>query len=92
MLKTIEEGCEGGGIFFFYFMQKIFDEVSFYFIKDFFAPQRAVFYFFMTFLSDAGGHLDLGINLEWPYRPQLPSNQVIMSICTFNLNLWLKVI
>ena len=20
----------------------------------------------MTFLSDAGGHLDLGINLEWP--------------------------
>ena len=22
--------------------------------------------FFMTFLSDAGGQLDLGINLEWP--------------------------
>ena len=51
----------------FYFMGKIFDEVSFYFIRDLFAPQRAVFYFFMTFLSDTGGHLDLGINLEWPY-------------------------
>ena len=24
--------------------------------------------FFMTILSDAGGHLDLGINLEWPYQ------------------------
>ena len=67
MLKTIEEGGEGGGILFFILCKKIFDEVSFYFIKDFFAPQRAVFYFFMTFLSDAGGHLDQGINLEWPY-------------------------
>ena len=66
MLKTIEEGGEGGGILFFILWKKIFDEVSFYFIKDFFAPQRAVFYFFMTFLSDAGGHLDQGINLEWP--------------------------
>ena len=81
MLKTIEEGGEGGGILFFILCKKIFDEVSFYFIKDFFAPQRAVFYFFMTFLSDAGGHLDLGINLEWPYvfkiaisrRPKLKS-------------------
>ena len=43
---------------------KIFDEAVFYFIRDFFAPKRAVF--FMTFLSDAGGHLDPGINLEWP--------------------------
>ena len=64
--KTIEEGGEGGGILFFILWEKIFDEVSFYFIRDFFAPQRAVFYFFMTFLGDAGGHLDLGINLEWP--------------------------
>ena len=31
--------------------KKIFDEVAFYFIRDFFAPQRAVFYFFITFLS-----------------------------------------
>ena len=68
MLKTIEQGGEGGGVLFFILCKKIFDEVSFYFIKDFFAPQRAVFYFFITFLSDAGGHLDLGINLEWPYR------------------------
>ena len=66
MLKTIEEGGEGGGKLFFILCKKILDEVSFYFIKDFFAPQRAVFYFFMTFLSDAGGHLELGINLEWP--------------------------
>ena len=66
LLKTIEESCEGGGILFFILWEKIFDKVSFYFIRDFFAPQRAVFYFFMTFFSDAGGHLDLGINLEWP--------------------------
>ena len=39
-----------------------------------FAPQRAVFYFFMTFLSDAGGHLDLGINLEWPYVTWMEGN------------------
>ena len=24
----------------------------------------------MTFLSDAGGHLDLGIYLEWPYNSE----------------------
>ena len=63
MLKTIEQGGEGGGVLFFILCKKIFDEVSFYFIKDFFAPQRAVFYFFITFLSDAGGHLDLGIKV-----------------------------
>ena len=40
-------------------------------LKTIFAPQRAVFYFFMTFLSDAGGHLDQGINLEWPYGRRL---------------------
>ena len=65
MLKTIEEGGEGGGILFYILCKKIFDEVSFYFITDFFAPQWVVFLVFMTFLSDAGGHLDLGINLAW---------------------------
>ena len=46
------------GYYFFILWKKIFDEVSFYFIKVFFAPQRAVFYFFMTLLSDAVGHLE----------------------------------
>ena len=59
MLKSIEQGGEGGGVLLFILCKKIFDEVSFYFIKDFFT-QRAVFYFFITFLSIAGGHLDLG--------------------------------
>ena len=45
MLKTIEDGGEGGGILLLIFWKKIFDEVSFYFIRDFFAPQRVVFYF-----------------------------------------------
>ena len=45
LLKTTEEGGEGGGILSFILWKKIFDEVSFYFIRDFFAPQRAVFYF-----------------------------------------------
>ena len=54
------------GYYFLFYGRKIFDEVSFYFIRDFFAPRRTVFYFFMTFLKDAGGHLDLGINVEWP--------------------------
>ena len=48
-------------IIFFILCKKIFDEGAFYFIRDFFAPQRSA-----TFLSDVGGHLDLGINLEWP--------------------------
>ena len=39
---------------------------QFDFIGDFLAPQRVVFYFFLTFLSVGGGHLDLGIYLEWP--------------------------
>ena len=67
MLKTIKEGGEGGGILLSISWNKIFDEIPFYFIRDFFAPQRAVFYFIMTFVSDVGGHLDVGINLEWPY-------------------------
>ena len=73
MLKIIEEGGEGGGILFFILLKKIFDEVSFYFYRDFFTPQRAVFYFVMTFYSDAGGHLDLGINLEWPKTKRFDS-------------------
>ena len=44
---------------FFILLEKIFDEAAFYFIRDFFASQQAVFHFFMIFLSDAGGHLDL---------------------------------
>ena len=48
LLKTIEEGCEGGGILFFCFL--LLSGV------------------FTTFLSDAGGNLELGINLEWPFR------------------------
>mgnify|MGYP001802824180 CR=1 FL=1 len=60
------EGGEGGGILFFILWKKIFDEVSFYFIRDFFCSSAGGILFFMTFFSDAGGHLDLGINLEWP--------------------------
>ena len=44
---TIYVGCEG--LCSLFFLRKIiFDEVAFYFIRDFIAPQ-----------SDAGGHLDL---------------------------------
>ena len=68
MLKTIEEGGERGGILFFILWKKIFDEVSFYFIRDFFCPLAGGILLFMTFLSDAGGHLDLGINFELPSR------------------------
>ena len=50
------------------FMEKAFDEAAFYFIRDIFVPQQAVFYCFMTFLSDTGVHLDLSITLEWPYQ------------------------
>ena len=49
---------------FFISWNKIFDEIPFYFIRDFFAPQRAVFYFIMTFLCDVDSHLDVGIHLE----------------------------
>ena len=55
------------GYYFFILWKKIFDKVSFYFIRDFFAPQQAVL-IFMAFFSDAGGHLDLGINLKWPKK------------------------
>ena len=41
----MEEGGERGGILFFILWKKIFDEVSFCIIRDFFAPQRVVFYF-----------------------------------------------
>ena len=40
-------------------------------LLDFLAPQWAAFSFFMTFLSDAGGHPDLHIDLEWPYNTGL---------------------
>ena len=42
----------------YYSIGKIFDEAAFYCIRYFFAPMRPVFYSFMTFLSDAGGHRD----------------------------------
>ena len=45
LLKTIEEGGEGGGISFFMLWKKILDEVAFKFIRNLFSPQRAVFYF-----------------------------------------------
>ena len=43
--------------YFLFYGKKIFDEVGFYFIRDFFAPQRLGF--FMTFLNDVGGNLDI---------------------------------
>ena len=49
LLKTIEEGGEGGGISFFMLWKKILDEVAFNFIRNLFSPQRAVFYFLWTF-------------------------------------------
>ena len=40
--------------------------------------------FFMTFLSDAGGHLDQGINLEWPnvFKKKLDKLDKIISKVT----------
>ena len=46
----------------FFLCKQIFDEVAFDFLSEIFVPQRAVF--FMTFLSDAGSHPDLGFNLK----------------------------
>ena len=48
----------------FILCKQIFDEVAFIFLREIFAPERAVF--FMTSFSDAGGHPDPGINLERP--------------------------
>ena len=50
------------GYYFFILWKNKFDEVAFCFIRDFFAPQPALFYYFMTFLRDADGHLE--------YRPR----------------------
>ena len=47
--ETIGEGGEGWEQLFYFLSEKIFDEVSFYFIRDLLAPQQAVFYFFDFF-------------------------------------------
>ena len=64
----------------FLFMEKAFDEAAFYFIRDIFVPQQAVFYFFVTFLSDAGVHLDLSINLALLYQIIIPFNIIQLTI------------
>ena len=40
---------------------KLLDQASFYFVGNLLAPQQVAFYFFVTLMTDAGGHLNLKI-------------------------------
>ena len=55
------------GYYFLFYGRKYLMRYHFILLETFLLLSGRYFIFFMTFLSDAGGHLDLGINLEWPY-------------------------
>ena len=62
------------GYYFFFYGRKYLMRYYFILLETFFSSVGDNL-FFMTFLSDAGGHLDLGIDFDWPHNVNLHSFQ-----------------
>ena len=67
-MRSFEEGDEGGGIYFFLLGKKyLMRQLCILLGTLLLLSEHGSILFSMTFLSDAGDHVDLYTNLEWPY-------------------------